>query len=134
MARNDGNTFGQALRKHRQKKSFTLADIACLSGFSVVYLSQIERGTRKPRDPVVCKILRVYGIFDREGKRLRILAARQRGRVNICAIVLFLEGITVEQFLDSGFAKLEINRNRSWPKVAPDQPCEHDRSKDKPGA
>jgi transcriptional regulator with XRE-family HTH domain len=40
--------FGDLLRKQRHKANKTLGDIARLLGLSVVFLSDVERGNRKP--------------------------------------------------------------------------------------
>ena len=40
--------FGDALRKYRQNAGKTLGDVAKLLGVSVVYVSDIERGNRRP--------------------------------------------------------------------------------------
>jgi len=40
--------FGELLRKMRRKADKTLGDVARLLGISVVYVSDVERGNRKP--------------------------------------------------------------------------------------
>ena len=40
--------FGDALRRTRQKAGKTLGDVARLFDLSVVYLSDVERGNRRP--------------------------------------------------------------------------------------
>ena len=40
--------FGDALRRTRQKAGRTLGDVAKLLGVSVVYVSDVERGNRRP--------------------------------------------------------------------------------------
>ena len=40
--------FGDLLRKLRRKANRTLGDVARVLGFSVVYMSDVERGNRKP--------------------------------------------------------------------------------------
>jgi len=40
--------FGEVLRKQRRQAGKTLADLAKPLGVSVVYLSDVERGNRKP--------------------------------------------------------------------------------------
>ena len=40
--------FGDALRKARQDAENTLGDVAKLLGVSVVYVSDVERGNRRP--------------------------------------------------------------------------------------
>ncbi len=40
--------FGEALRKRRRETKKTLSDIADVLGVSVVYVSDVERGNRRP--------------------------------------------------------------------------------------
>lgn len=40
--------FGDLLRKQRRKADKTLGDVAGLLGVSIVFLSDVERGNRKP--------------------------------------------------------------------------------------
>ena len=40
--------FGEALRKRRRETKRTLSDIADVLGVSVVYVSDVERGNRRP--------------------------------------------------------------------------------------
>lgn len=40
--------FGEALRKRRRDANKTLSDIADVLGVSVVYVSDVERGNRRP--------------------------------------------------------------------------------------
>ena len=40
--------FGDTLRKTRQKAKRTLGDVARMLGVSVVYVSDVERGNRRP--------------------------------------------------------------------------------------
>ena len=40
--------FGDALRKQRREAGRTLGDVAQLLGVSVVYVSDVERGNRRP--------------------------------------------------------------------------------------
>ncbi len=49
--------FGDALRKQRRNAEKTLGDVARLLGVSVVYVSDVERGNRRPfRNERILKI------------------------------------------------------------------------------
>lgn len=49
---------GEYLRHVRLNQNLTLSDIAKKAGVSIVYLSDIERGNRRPTN----KIMKFYGI------------------------------------------------------------------------
>lgn len=73
--------FGAFLRKEREKSNLTLKDITDKMGWSVVYLSDIERGKRNPpSDNNLFKISKILGIRFWE---LLDLANRERGRVEL---------------------------------------------------
>lgn len=40
----DAKTFGEALRKRRKELNYTQADLAGVTGFSVSFISDLERG------------------------------------------------------------------------------------------
>jgi transcriptional regulator with XRE-family HTH domain len=46
-------TFGEAVRRLRKEKDYTLAEVAGKVGISITYLSQIEKGQRKPPCPEI---------------------------------------------------------------------------------
>jgi transcriptional regulator with XRE-family HTH domain len=46
-------TFGQAIKRLRKAKDYTLAEVSSKVGISVTYLSQIENGARKPPCPEI---------------------------------------------------------------------------------
>ena len=54
--------FGEVLRELRRKKRKTLAEVAQAMGWSVVYLSDIERGKRNP--PRIRDIKKLAKILD----------------------------------------------------------------------
>jgi transcriptional regulator with XRE-family HTH domain len=69
--------FGEALRRHRRKAGKTLGDLARLLGVSVVYVSDVERGNRRPLSNE--RILRVADFLDADPTPLIDMAARERG-------------------------------------------------------
>ena len=69
--------FGEALRRQRRKAGKTLGDLARLLGVSVVYVSDVERGNRRPLSNE--RILRVADFLDTDPTPLIDMAARERG-------------------------------------------------------
>jgi len=69
--------FGDLLRRLRRKANRTLGDVARLLGVSVVYLSDIERGNRRPLSRE--RILRVADFLEIEPTELMEAADRERG-------------------------------------------------------
>lgn len=71
------NSFGELLRKLRHDKGKTLGDVARMLGISVVYLSDVERGHRKPfnRD----RILKTATFLEVKPDGLVEAADRERG-------------------------------------------------------
>ncbi len=73
--------FGATLRKIRQKKGLYLKDVAGFMKWSVVYLSDIERGNRKPpaKDDIheICKYLGI------DSKVLLNFADTDRGYIEL---------------------------------------------------
>jgi transcriptional regulator with XRE-family HTH domain len=68
--------FGDLLRKERRKADKTLGDIARLLGVSAVFLSDVERGNRKPlNNDRILKIARFL-----EGNPLPLMEAADRER------------------------------------------------------
>jgi HTH-type transcriptional regulator, competence development regulator len=59
--------FGSCIRKLRKAKGLTLKQVETDAKVSNAYLSQIERGLRKPPHPDILKRLaKVYGVTHRE--------------------------------------------------------------------
>ncbi|NPV71134.1 MAG: transcriptional regulator [Firmicutes bacterium] len=55
--------FGEHLRRLRQRKSFTIRQLAMLSGVSNAYLSQIETGQRgAPSPEILDKLAKPLGV------------------------------------------------------------------------
>jgi transcriptional regulator with XRE-family HTH domain len=69
--------FGELLRDARRKAGKTLGDVARLLGISVVYLSDVERGNRKPfgRD----RVLAIAEFLQTNPGELLRAASRERG-------------------------------------------------------
>ena len=69
--------FGEILRQLRRKAKKTQGDVARLLNISVVYLSDVERGNRKPfsRD----RILTIVEYLDADPAELMQAADRERG-------------------------------------------------------
>jgi transcriptional regulator with XRE-family HTH domain len=70
-------SFGQVLRQLRRKAGKTLGDMARLLGVSAVYVSDVERGNRKPftRD----RILKIADHLGADPNELLRAADRERG-------------------------------------------------------
>ena len=60
-------TFGEALREIRQNKGVYLKNVAEFMGWSVVYISDIERGHRNP--PSRKDIIKLSEFFNVDGRR-----------------------------------------------------------------
>jgi len=71
--------FGDQLRDLRRQKDKTLGDVARVLGVSVVYLSDVERGNRKPfgRDRVV----QIAEYLEVAPDQLLRAADQERGRI-----------------------------------------------------
>lgn len=70
-------SFGEILRQLRREKHKTLGDIARLLGISTVYLSDVERGNRKPF--ATDRILKISGFLRIDPSPLLEAADRERG-------------------------------------------------------
>lgn len=70
-------TFGQLLRKARREEGKTLGELARALGISVVYLSDVERGNRKPFAKK--RILNVADLLKRGPEELLRAADFERG-------------------------------------------------------
>jgi len=61
------NKFGEYVRTLRKTRGLTLKQVETSAGVSNAYISQFERGLRKPPHPDVLKRLaKVYEVTDRE--------------------------------------------------------------------
>jgi transcriptional regulator with XRE-family HTH domain len=69
--------FGDLLRRLRRKANRTLGDVARLLGVSVVYLSDVERGNRRPLSHE--RILKVAIYLEVDPAALMKAADRERG-------------------------------------------------------
>jgi transcriptional regulator with XRE-family HTH domain len=69
--------FGDLLRKLRRKANKTLGDVANILDLSVVYLSDVERGNRKPLSRE--RILKVAAFLEVDAAELMEAADRERG-------------------------------------------------------
>jgi transcriptional regulator with XRE-family HTH domain len=69
--------FGDLLRKLRRQADKTLGDLARLLGVSVVYVSDVERGNRKPFDNQ--RIIRIAKFLNADPTALIEAADRERG-------------------------------------------------------
>ena len=69
--------FGELLRKQRRNADKTLGDIARLLSVSVVFLSDVERGNRKPLSNE--RILKITGFLNGDPVPLMEAADLERG-------------------------------------------------------
>jgi transcriptional regulator with XRE-family HTH domain len=69
--------FGDLLRRLRRKANRTLGDVARVLGVSVVYLSDVERGNRKPLSHE--RTLKVAAFLEIDPSELMEAADRERG-------------------------------------------------------
>lgn len=69
--------FGDALRRLRREAGRTLSDLASLLGVSIVYVSDVERGNRKPLGNE--RILKVAQFLGADPTPLIEAANRERG-------------------------------------------------------
>ncbi|MDR2489737.1 MAG: helix-turn-helix domain-containing protein [Desulfovibrio sp.] len=75
------NSFGDLLRSMREQAGKTLKDLAGHMGWSIVYLSDIERGKRNP--PNVGDVKKMAVALGIEAATLLDAANRQRNRVEL---------------------------------------------------
>lgn len=75
------NSFGDLLRGLRERAGKTLKDLAEPMGWSIVYLSDIERGKRNP--PNTGDILKIALNLEVQATELLDSANRQRNRVEL---------------------------------------------------
>lgn len=69
--------FGDLLRQQRRKADKTLGDVARLLGVSVVFLSDVERGNRRPLGNE--RLIRIAEFLDVDPAALIEAADRERG-------------------------------------------------------
>ncbi len=69
--------FGEALRKARHNAEKTLGDVATLLGVSVVYVSDVERGNRRPFNNE--RIIKVAKFVNADPTPLIAAATAERG-------------------------------------------------------
>ena len=69
--------FGDALRKRRRDAGKTLSDVAGVLGVSVVYVSDVERGNRRPLDSE--RIIKIAKFLKTDSAVLIEAADRERG-------------------------------------------------------
>lgn len=102
-----GSLFGSAFRDARQQAGLSLTDVARLLGFTVPYVSDVERGQRAPFAPgSVLLAARAFGV---PSVPLLCLAVRSRGYFTLPA------GST-ERHLD-----VAVALSQHWPTLTQDQ-------------
>ena len=62
--------LGNEIRKRRKELGLTLKDLASLLGVSFAYVSQVERGEKKPTDKMLTKLEEVLNIKLKEIKEI----------------------------------------------------------------
>lgn len=75
------NTFGALLRSFREAAKMTLKDVSMSMDWSIVYLSDIERGRRNP--PSAADIQKLAAIIGCSQIKLLDQANRDRDRIEI---------------------------------------------------
>jgi transcriptional regulator with XRE-family HTH domain len=79
----NASDFGKKLRKLRREKDLTLEDLAKAAGCSIVYVSQIELGTKPPPNRgMIEKLMKRLGSPDLI-EPMTLLADRSRSSVEI---------------------------------------------------
>jgi transcriptional regulator with XRE-family HTH domain len=71
------NRFGEVLRRLRRESGKTLGEVARLLGVSAVYVSDVERGNRKPFTRG--RILEIADFLGKDPKELLKASDRERG-------------------------------------------------------
>ncbi|MGQ0601749.1 MAG: cupin domain-containing protein [Anaerolineales bacterium] len=79
-------TLGAGIRKARKRRGLTMQQVAKLSGLSISFISQVERGLISPSVNSLQKISRALGIqiggfFEDQGKTGRVIRAHERPRL-----------------------------------------------------
>ncbi|HEV8352922.1 MAG TPA: helix-turn-helix transcriptional regulator, partial [bacterium] len=63
----EGNLdYGRAVRSIREERGMTLEALAEAAGVSASYLSEVERGLKRPSTDVVAKIADAFGMLPSE--------------------------------------------------------------------
>jgi transcriptional regulator with XRE-family HTH domain len=57
-----GQRLGKRVRAMRQRKAWSLEELAERAGMHVTYLSSVERGFRNPTLNVICTLARALGV------------------------------------------------------------------------
>lgn len=73
--------FGKKLREVREAAQRTMKDVAAHMGWSVVYMSDIERGRRNP--PKTREIEKISDFIGINSLELLDLARRERGKIEL---------------------------------------------------
>lgn len=93
--------LGDFLRDKRKSSKLTLKDVTSKMGWSVVYLSDIERGRRNP--PSNDRLLEISKILKINFDDLLNLANEERGKIELC---LHDKSVSV--------SKAALSLSRSW--------------------
>jgi Predicted transcriptional regulators len=115
------NSFGDLLRSLREQAGKTLKDLAGPMGWSIVYLSDIERGKRNP--PSTDDILKIAMALGVKATTLLDSANRQRNRVEL--------NIGSE---DCAVADAALMLARRWTDLTEDEAREIMKILDRPGS
>lgn len=73
-------SFGTLLKQHRHLAALTQAELAARAGYSVVYISKLERGERVPLPVTVAVLAQVLALAPADLARLETAAALARTR------------------------------------------------------
>jgi transcriptional regulator with XRE-family HTH domain len=105
--------FGEILRQFRREADKTLGDVARLLGVSPVYVSDVERGNRKPfaRE----RILKIAEFLGKDPSLLLQTADRERGVIeyditNATALEAKVVGGLVTGLARGGITKDQLNQ------------------------
>jgi len=97
QARRAGATIGEFIREQREQAEVSMRQLARLAGVSNPYLSQIERGLRKPSAEILAQIAKGLRISAEQlYLRAGILEFRN-GDPELIAAILADEGVTERQ-------------------------------------
>ena len=105
--------FGELLRQFRQEAEKTLGDIARLLDVSAVYVSDVERGNRKPFSRE--RIVRIADFLHRDPGPLLEAADREKGVIeydikNASPLEAEVVGGLVTGLARGGISKKKLNR------------------------
>lgn len=109
------NDFGEAARQARVKKRMTLRQVAERLGFSIVYISDMERGAKRP--PTLEKTREWAAAIGADLRDFVALAEAARDRIDVPRSEVSLElarmrGVPTQQQQDQ---IIDILRNRQRP-------------------